>query len=104
MESIHFRSDDVTWETPDDLFAVLNQEFHFDLDVCAEASTAKCEHYFTPEIDGLSEQWQGVCWMNPPYERQISKRMSKAYESAQGGAATVVCLVPPRTDTEWWRD
>lgn len=27
--------------------------------------------------------------------------MRKAYGSAQGGA-TVVCLVPSRTDTDWW--
>jgi hypothetical protein len=41
--------------------------------------------------------------MNPPYGRQIGKWIKKAYESAQGGA-TVVCLVPSRTDTAWWHD
>lgn len=29
--------------------------------------------------------------------------MRKAYESAKAGA-TVVCLVPSRTDTEWFQD
>jgi site-specific DNA-methyltransferase (adenine-specific) len=29
--------------------------------------------------------------------------MQKAYTSAQHGA-TVVCLVPARTDTAWWHD
>jgi len=29
--------------------------------------------------------------------------MEKAYTSAQEGA-TVVCLVPARTDTSWWHD
>jgi site-specific DNA-methyltransferase (adenine-specific) len=29
--------------------------------------------------------------------------MKKAYESSQAGA-TVVCLVPSRTDTRWWHD
>ena len=41
--------------------------------------------------------------MNPPYGRGIGKWMKKAYESAQSGA-TVVCLVPARTDTGWWHD
>ena len=41
--------------------------------------------------------------MNPPYGREIGKWMKKAYESSLHGA-TVVCLVPARTDTAWWHD
>ena len=39
--------------------------------------------------------------MNPPYGREIAGFMRKAYEESLVGA-TVVCLVPSRTDTEWW--
>lgn len=39
--------------------------------------------------------------MNPPYGRAIGSWMKKAYGAAQQGA-TVVCLVPARTDTTWW--
>ncbi len=41
--------------------------------------------------------------MNPSYGRTIGKWIKKAYESAKAGA-TVVCLVPARTDTTWWHD
>jgi hypothetical protein len=41
--------------------------------------------------------------MNPPYGRSIGKWMRKAHESALAGA-TIVCLVPARTDTAWWHD
>lgn len=41
--------------------------------------------------------------MNPPYGRTIGQWMKKAYESSLDGA-TVVCLVPSRTDTKWWHD
>ena len=41
--------------------------------------------------------------MNPPYGRTIKNWMKKAYESSLNGA-TVVCLVPARTDTTWWHD
>jgi len=41
--------------------------------------------------------------MNPPYGREIRQWVKKAYESALGGA-TVVCLLPARTDTSWWHD
>ena len=101
MNRVHFKSDVHTWETPNDLFHRLNQEFHFDLDVCALPATAKCLRYFTPADDGLTQTWDGVCWMNPPYGRKISDWMRKAFEESLRGC-TVVCLVPARTDTEWW--
>jgi site-specific DNA-methyltransferase (adenine-specific) len=41
--------------------------------------------------------------MNPPYGRQISKWVKKAYESAKKGAV-VVGLLPARTDTKWFHD
>lgn len=91
------------WETPQDLFDLLDEEFHFTLDVCASYENAKCEQYITREFDGLAQTWGGVCWMNPPYGRAIGDWMQKAYESARMGV-TVVCLVPARTDTDWWWD
>jgi phage N-6-adenine-methyltransferase len=91
------------WATPQALFDELNAEFSFTLDVCASDWNHKCADYFTIDQDGLKQEWSGVCWMNPPYGRTIGKWMAKAVESAQGGA-TVVCLVPARTDTAWWWD
>jgi site-specific DNA-methyltransferase (adenine-specific) len=41
--------------------------------------------------------------MNPPYGRSIGRWMKKAWEASRSGA-TVVCLVPARTDTKWWHD
>ena len=56
------------------------------------------------KIDGLRQEWKGVCWMNPPYGREIGKWVRKAYESARDNNATVVCLLPARTDTKWFHD
>lgn len=91
------------WETPPEVFDPLNEEFSFTLDVCATPETAKCSAYYTPEYDALSRTWWGTCWMNPPYGRQIGKWVRKAYEESRRGA-TVVCLLPARTDTAWWHD
>ncbi len=101
--SVHFSSKSDDWATPQDLFNILDAKYHFDLDVCASAENAKCPVYFTKEQDGLKQEWEGVCWMNPPYGREIGKWIKKAYESAIGGAI-VVCLLPARTDTAWWHD
>jgi phage N-6-adenine-methyltransferase len=102
--SVHFSSKTDDWYTPDEFFDTYNQKHNFKLDVCASASNAKCENFFTVEDNGLEQEWTGSCWMNPPYGRSIGKWMQKAYESSVYNNATVVCLVPSRTDTKWWHD
>lgn len=101
--SVHFSSATDLWSTPQDLFDRVNAKYHFTLDACASPENAKCAAYFTREIDGLQQEWFGTVWMNPPYGRTIGAWMKKAYESSLAGA-TVVCLVPARTDTAWWHD
>jgi phage N-6-adenine-methyltransferase len=101
--SVHFSSATDLWSTPQDFFDKQNAIYGFTLDVCATASNAKCARYYTAEDNGLEQPWHGVCWMNPPYGRAIGQWMKKAYESSLTGA-TVVCLVPSRTDTRWWHD
>ena len=41
--------------------------------------------------------------MNPPYGREIKYWIQKAYEESLKGA-TVVCLIPARTDTTYWHN
>ena len=90
------------WETPPELFAKWDARFDFTLDVCATPANAKCARFFSPADDGLAQDWGvDVCWMNPPYGREIPKWMAKALDASRRGA-TVVCLVPARTDTRWW--
>jgi len=89
------------WPTPDGVFQALNDAYHFMLDACATSGNAKCERYFTTEQDALRQEWTGTIWLNPPYGREIGAWLRKAAESATRGA-TVVCLVPSRTDTDWW--
>ena len=98
---VHFSSKNSEWSTPQDLFEELDAIFHFDLDACATAANAKCRRYFTKADDALKQKWIGTVFMNPPYGRQIGAFVRKAYESSREGA-TVVCLLPARTDTRWW--
>jgi len=91
------------YETPQSIFAPLDQEFGFTLDVAANADNAKCERFFTEQEDGLQQRWAGVCWMNPPFGRAMKKWVKKAFEEWKQGT-TVVCLLPARTNTAWWHD
>jgi len=99
-----FSSKTDMWSTPQAFFDVLDKKYGFTLDVCATTKNAKCDRFFTAEDDGLSQNWEGVCWMNPPYGRAIKHWIKKAYESAKENNATVVCLIPSRTDTAYWHD
>lgn len=103
MSHVHFSSKTDLWATPQALFDQLDREFGFTLDACATPDNAKCSMFYTREEDGLAQPWYGVVWCNPPYGREIGRWMRKARESAIAGA-TVVCLVPARTDTAWWHD
>lgn len=98
-----FSSNTDLWATPKAFFDELDEEFGFDVDVCAVPENAKCQLFYTKEDDGLSKEWIGVVWMNPPYGREIGKWVEKARKSADNGA-TVVCLLPARTDTKWFHD
>lgn len=98
-----FSSETDLWATPQAFFDKYNEVYNFTLDVCALESNAKCKVYFTPEVDGLKQKWEGVVWMNPPYGREIKHWVKKAYESSLQGA-TVVCLLPARTDTMWFHE
>lgn len=101
---VMFSSKTDLWETPQDFFDKLNKEFHFTLDVCAISENAKCAAYYAPETDGLSQPWVGTVWCNPPYGREISNWVKKAYNENKKQNNCIVMLLPARTDTRWFHD
>jgi phage N-6-adenine-methyltransferase len=104
MLPANFSSETCEWATPQEVFDAMNDKYGFELDVCATHENAKCEIYYTKEDDALSKEWSpSVCWMNPPYGRDMGKWIEKAWTESQKGA-TVVCLVPARTDVKWWHE
>ena len=104
MSNVHFSSATDQWATPSDTFDKLNKIFNFETDVCADSTNTKCKNFYTEDVDGLKQDWKGVCWMNPPYGRQIGDWLEKAYISCKENNATVVCLIPARTDTKYWHE
>ena len=99
-------------ETPQDLFDQLDAEFHFGLDAANEANH-KCERWLGPgglAPDALSGvRWSHYAegkpiWLNPPYGRGIEAWLETAFAEAEFFGATVVVLLPARTDTEWFHE
>jgi len=114
-------SDKNDWGTPQKFFDLLDYEFHFDLDVCADEHNTKVpERYLTKEQDALTTNWFQLpdvktAFMNPPFsEKYIGKDgkehtrrliptwVEKAYGESLCGL-TVVVLIPARTGTLWWK-
>lgn len=96
---------DSEYSTPDWLFEILDNEFHFTLDAAASTENAKCNRYFTSDDDGLSQSWgEHTVWCNPPFHNKlIGDWVIKAFEASQNGA-TVVLLIPTTyREYPWWK-
>ena len=105
MNDVMYSSKSELWGTPQQFFDELNKEFGFDLDPCALPSNAKCDRFFTPEEDGLAQNWGGArVFCNPPYGKDISKWVRKSYEESKKPNTLVVMLLPARTDTAYFHD
>ena len=98
-----FSSKSDIWATPQDFYNNLNAEFNFTLDPCALPTNAKCSKFYTPEQNGLKQDWSNeTVFCNPPYS-DIKNWVEKAYNEAKRGAK-VVMLIPARTDTRYFHD
>jgi len=104
-----------SWSTPDWLFAAVNNEFDFKLDIAANNKNTKCNSYINVEQNALiMDNWADATplldtlafksvWINPPYSRgMIQLFMDKAYQQCRQNKITVVLVVPSTTDAGWW--
>jgi len=99
MNRVHFSSKDHCATTPPEFFEALNNLLKFTLDPCCLEETALCKKFYTPEDNGLIQDWTGErVFMNPPYGQELKHWIAKAYYSE----AFTVALIPSRTDTKWF--
>jgi phage N-6-adenine-methyltransferase len=93
------------WCTPKDFFKELDQEFRFNLDPCCTHKSALCDKHFTPDEDGLKQDWGGYnVFVNPPYGREIGKWVKKCFDESKKHNTTIVLLIPARTDTKYFHE
>lgn len=86
------------WRTPPEFFRALGLDF--DLDPCGPADGYCCvpaTRQFTRADDGLSQDWQGRVFVNPPYGSAIPVWLTRLEMHGNG-----VALVFSRTDTAWF--
>jgi hypothetical protein len=104
---VHYSSETPEHYTPkvilDAVIACLGE---IDLDPCSNVGSPNvpARQHFTEEDDGLSCQWHGNIFMNPPYGRDIGPWVLKLKnEHEEQRVSQAIALVPSRTDTEWFR-
>lgn len=105
--SVHFSSETPEHYTPKDfLFYVYECLGDVDLDPCSNSKVSpnvNAELVYTADDDGLSKEWGGKVFMNPPYGNGIGDWVEKlclSYEDGQVSEA--IALLPARTDTKWY--
>lgn len=101
-------SDKQDWETPQELFDNLNNEFDFELDAFASDKNAKCKHFFTEQDDSLQQDWTKYksIFINPPYTSKVQDEVLKKINDtiSSNWRGVIVLLIPARTDTKRWHD
>ena len=99
-----FRSNKTEYSTPKLLFNLLHEEFNFDIDVCASSTNYKVPNYWTLYDDAFTKNWVGNCFMNPPFGKGLSKWVRKAWSETKKHGGIKVCLIPVRSNTNWWAE
>lgn len=88
------KSGKTEWLTPPEIIKALGD---FDLDPCSPVnrpwSTAK--NHYTILDDGLSKDWEGRVWCNPPYGREASQWLERCSEHGN-----CIALTFARTETK----
>lgn len=97
------------WYTPDEfLVAARDVLGKIDIDpASSEAAQAKvrASRYFTAADDGLTQEWHGRVWLNPPYAQPfIAQFVGKLIEEIGAGRTTAaIMLTHNYTDTDWFQ-
>ena len=66
--------------------------------------TVKAVTYFNIDDDGLSQEWNGKVWMNPPYSADLIQQFAYKIvdEYKKGHTTEAVVLVNNATETQWF--
>jgi len=91
------------WQTPQKLWANLNEQYNFLTDCCADDSNRKCDHYYTKEKPfedfNLFTKIE-KCWMNPPFSKAF-EMFTHFFKVVSDGVAIYRC---DNMETKIWQN
>jgi phage N-6-adenine-methyltransferase len=107
-DNYHVSDDSYEWYTPlEYIYAIEEVMGHIDLDPasCKLANDiVGADYYYTKDDDGLTKDWFGRVFLNPPYNMPLIEQFTgKAIQEYQAGRIeSAIVLVNNATDTIWF--
>jgi DNA N-6-adenine-methyltransferase (Dam). len=106
MEFVQKSKKDV-WQTPEELWAPIDTRDEITLDPCAgpETMIGQANYRVEKGHNGLTKNWAGVIWLNPPFSNKEAwlAKAQKEYEHDKIRRAYIV--TPDSTDVKsWWHE
>ena len=96
----------VEWYTPTEIVEAARMTMgSIDLDPCTITNNPTgARMFYTAETDGLTKEWFGNVWLNPPFGKGFVEWMHKANsEIASGRVSQMICLIPTWTNSKWFQ-
>lgn len=107
MAQKDYRAERQDYKTPASIYKPLLQlldieTFHIDV-CCSECNIPSYFHYIDGKTNGLTANWHGYCFMNPPF-KYTKLWIKKAVEESSNNGAVVVSVIPAdRLETQYYQ-
>lgn len=93
------------WYTPNEISdRVIGVLKTIDLDPASSEAANNfimAKHYYTKEDNGLTKDWYGNVWVNPPYSRKSVSKFADHIINQRGNFTQAIVLVNNATETNW---
>jgi hypothetical protein len=89
------------WQTEQGLFNLLNNQYNFTFDCCANKENTKVYQY-SDNFEEIKKEnvEKGVCWMNPPFSKSL-KMFKHFFKVIKKGVAIYRC---DNMETKIWQE
>ena len=66
--------------------------------------TVQASQYFTIDENGLTKEWRGNVWLNPPYSKESVGLFAAKLVEETANLSQAIVLVNNATDTQWFHE
>ncbi len=88
------------WQTSQELFNKLNEQYDFGFDCCASFENHKCDNWTSDFEEVEYKQIHETCWMNPPFSK-AKEMFQHFFKVIKSGVAIYRC---DNMETKIWQE